>query len=167
MLIRRCKIVYLEPREQVAFDLAALLAGGSGIRRERHWLALAPHLDEAIEVDATERDLLGNLSADEWIDSRLLAKAEAGYATQNELDPECFRNAAAAVIRAVAAETTHDPVTARFWADTCAACLAELDELAAAGRAGLDAHAHAPPPNDGIQRGNSDLPALSGHVYLR
>ena len=47
----------------------------------------------------------------------------------------------------------HDPVTARFWADTCAACLAE--------------HAHAPPPNDGIQRGNTDLPALSGHVYLR
>ena len=61
----------------------------------------------------------------------------------------------------------HDPVTARFWADTCSACLAELDELAAAGRAGLDAHAHAPPPNDGIQRGNTDLPALSGHVYLR
>ena len=61
----------------------------------------------------------------------------------------------------------HDPVTARFWADTCAACLAELDELAAAGRAGLDAHAPAPPPTDGIQRGNTDLPALSGHAYLR
>ena len=61
----------------------------------------------------------------------------------------------------------HDPVTARFWADTCAACLAELDELAAAGRAGLDAHAHAPPPSDGIQRGNADLPALSVHAFLR
>ena len=61
----------------------------------------------------------------------------------------------------------HDPVAARFWADTCAACLEELGELAAAGRAGLDARAHAPPPNDGIQRGNTDLPALSGHVYLR
>ena len=60
-----------------------------------------------------------------------------------------------------------DPVAARFWADTCAACLEELGELAAAGRAGLDARAHAPPPNDGIQRGNTDLPALSGHVYLR
>ena len=45
-------------------------------------------------------------------DGRLLAKAEAGYAAQNELDPESFRNAAAAVIRAVAAETAHDPVTA-------------------------------------------------------
>ena len=60
-----------------------------------------------------------------------------------------------------------DPVAARFWADTCAACLAELDELAAAGRAGLDARAHAPPPNDGIQRGNTDLPALSVHAFLR
>ena len=34
----------------------------------------------------------------------------------------------------------HDPVTARFWADTCAACLAELDELAAAGRATRGLH---------------------------
>ena len=61
----------------------------------------------------------------------------------------------------------HDPVTARFWADTCAACLAELDELAAAGRAGLDADASPPPPNDGIHRGNTDLPALSVHSFLR
>ena len=60
-----------------------------------------------------------------------------------------------------------DPVAARFWSDTCDACLAELDELAAAGRAGLDANAHAPPPNDGIQRGNADLPALSVHAFLR
>ena len=85
MLIRRCKIVYLEPREQVTFDLAALLAGGSGIRRQRHWLALAPHLGEAIEVDATERNLLGNLSADEWIDSRLLAKTGAASALKRLL----------------------------------------------------------------------------------
>ena len=41
---------------------------------------------------------------------------------------------------------------------------ATVDERASAA---MDAHAHAPPPTDGIQRGNTDLPALSGQVYLR
>ena len=73
MRIRRCKVLYLEPREEVEFDLEILLAGGNGMRRERRWLALAPHLGEEIEVDATECDLLGTLSPDEWIDSRQLS----------------------------------------------------------------------------------------------
>jgi putative peptide maturation dehydrogenase len=63
----------LEPREEIDFDLGILLAGGSGMRRERRWLALAPHLGDEIEVDAAERDLLGSLSPDEWIDSRQLS----------------------------------------------------------------------------------------------
>jgi len=69
MRIRRCKVVYLEPREAVEFDLGTLLAGGSGLIRERRWMALAPHLGEEIEVDAAERELLGMLSPDEWVDS--------------------------------------------------------------------------------------------------
>ena len=70
MRIRRCKVVYLEPREAVEFDLGVLLAGGSGLTRERRWVALAPHLGEEIEVDAAERELLGILSPDEWVDSK-------------------------------------------------------------------------------------------------
>jgi len=77
MRVRRCKVLYLEPREQVEFDLDILLAGGNGMRRERRWLALAPHLGEEIEVDADERELLGALSPDEWIDSSELAGASA------------------------------------------------------------------------------------------
>ncbi|MGH8062429.1 MAG: putative peptide maturation dehydrogenase [Pseudoxanthomonas sp.] len=73
MRVRRCKVLYLEPREEVDFDLEILLAGGNGMRRERRWLALAPHLGEEIEVDAAERDLLGSLSPDEWTDSRQLS----------------------------------------------------------------------------------------------
>lgn len=73
MRVRRCKVLYLEPREEAGFDLEILLAGGSGMRRERRWLALAPHLGEEIEVDAAERELLGSLSPDEWIDSRQLS----------------------------------------------------------------------------------------------
>ncbi|KAF1718844.1 putative peptide maturation dehydrogenase [Pseudoxanthomonas wuyuanensis] len=73
MRVRRCKVLYLEPREQVEFDLEVLLAGGSGLVRERRWLALAPHLGQEIEVDAHERELLGALSPDEWTDSRQLS----------------------------------------------------------------------------------------------
>jgi putative peptide maturation dehydrogenase len=76
MRIRRCKVLYLEPREDVEFDLEILLAGGNGMRRKRRWLALAPHLGEEIEVDAAERKLLGALSPEEWSDSRLLSENE-------------------------------------------------------------------------------------------
>lgn len=75
MRIRRCKVVYLEPREAVEFDLGTLLAGGSGLTRERHWVALAPHLGEEIEVDTAERELLGMLSPDEWVDSSQVSGA--------------------------------------------------------------------------------------------
>lgn len=64
------------------------------------------------------------------------------------------------------ADLANDPITSGFWADTCSACLEELEELAAARRAGLDP-LPAPEIDDGIQRGNSDLPALSGHASLR
>ncbi len=77
MRVRRCKVLYLEPREEVGFDLEILLAGGNGMRRERRWLALAPHLGEEIEVDAAERELLGSLSPDEWADSGPLTDAAA------------------------------------------------------------------------------------------
>lgn len=73
MRIRRCAVLFLEPREETSFDLDVLLAGGDGLRRERRWLALAPHLGEEVEVDAAERDLLGALSPHHWIDTRMLA----------------------------------------------------------------------------------------------
>lgn len=73
MRVRRCKVLYLEPREKAEFDLESLLAGGNGMRHTHHWFALAPHLGEEIGVDAAERELLGSLSPDEWIDSRQLS----------------------------------------------------------------------------------------------
>jgi len=72
MRIRRCAVLYLEPREEVAFDLDGLLSGGDGLHRTPRWLALAPHLGEEVEVDAAERELLGALSPGEWRDSRSL-----------------------------------------------------------------------------------------------
>ena len=73
MRVRRCKVLYLEPREKAEFDLESLLAGGNGMRHVHHWFALAPHLGKEIEVGAAERELLGNLSLDEWTDSSQLA----------------------------------------------------------------------------------------------
>ena len=67
MRVRRCAILYLEPREDTAFDLASLLAGGDGLARTQRWLALAPHLGEEVEVDAEERELLGELGPERWI----------------------------------------------------------------------------------------------------
>ena len=72
MKVRRCKVLYLEPREEVGFDLEMLLAGGNGLHRELGWIALAPHLGVEIGVDAAECELLGSLSPDEWVDSGTL-----------------------------------------------------------------------------------------------
>lgn len=68
MRIRRCAVLFLEPRESLSFDLGLLMTGGDGLRRERRWLALAPHLGEEVEVDADERELLGVISPTAWID---------------------------------------------------------------------------------------------------
>ena len=67
MRVRRCAIVYLEPREDAAFDFASLLAGGDGLARTQRWMALAPHLDEEVEVDAAEREMLGMLGPERWV----------------------------------------------------------------------------------------------------
>lgn len=72
MQVRRCAVVMLEPREIVEFELGDLLSGGNGLRRQMAWFALAPHLDDALQLEASERELLGLLSPSEWIDSASL-----------------------------------------------------------------------------------------------
>lgn len=77
MRIRRCAVLFLEPREDVAFELESLLAGGDGLHRNRRWLALAPHVGEEVELDAVERELLGRLSPGQWIDADTLETGDA------------------------------------------------------------------------------------------
>jgi putative peptide maturation dehydrogenase len=72
MRVRRCGVVFLEPREQVEFDLSVLLGGGDGLRRDRRWLALAPHIGSEVEVDEAGRELLGVLSPGQWIEADTL-----------------------------------------------------------------------------------------------
>ena len=73
MRVRRCAIVYLEPRERLGFDLDGLLAGGDGTVRRQQWLAHAPHLDAPVPIDAPARECLGQLSAALWVDAACLA----------------------------------------------------------------------------------------------
>jgi putative peptide maturation dehydrogenase len=68
MRIRRCSILSIEPRERVEFDFDSLLTGGSGVRAEREWVALAPHLGRECILSAQEVVLLGTVSSHEWLE---------------------------------------------------------------------------------------------------
>ncbi len=74
MRIRRCAILFFEPREEVAFALAELLSGRGGVTRTLRWYALAPHLPAPVEISASERDLLGSLSPSQWTEHSALAE---------------------------------------------------------------------------------------------
>lgn len=67
MLIRRCAVVWLEPREVASFQLDDLLSGGTGVVSRLAWFAHAPHLGSAIEIDAAHAPLLGALGPIDWI----------------------------------------------------------------------------------------------------
>jgi putative peptide maturation dehydrogenase len=66
MRIRRCSILSIEPRERVEFDFDSLLTGGNGLRAERQWIALAPHLEQELVLSVEEVILLGTVPSHEW-----------------------------------------------------------------------------------------------------
>ena len=66
MQVRRCALVFVEPRESFDFDLGRLLSGETGIAYQRQWFALAAHLDEEIVLDDDQVAVLGRLSVEEW-----------------------------------------------------------------------------------------------------
>ncbi len=66
MRVRRCAVVFVEPRETPGFDLADLLSGGTGLVHRREWIALAAHLDAGVVLDEAAVGVLGRLSADAW-----------------------------------------------------------------------------------------------------
>src|SRR6187549_1118912 len=73
MQVRRCTVVFVEPRERLDFDLSRLVAGGTGVAPVREWIALAAHLDEEILLDADEVRILGQLSPGDWMNFDALA----------------------------------------------------------------------------------------------
>lgn len=66
MRIRRCSVLWLEPREVAHVELAGLLAGGTGVVSRIQWQAHAPQLPDAVDVDAEDVALLGALSPRDW-----------------------------------------------------------------------------------------------------
>ena len=61
MRIRRCKDLWLEPRETAHVDLEALLSGATGVVTALRWFAHAPPLGQAVEVDFDDVRLLGGM----------------------------------------------------------------------------------------------------------
>lgn len=67
MKLRRCTVVMLEPREEVQFDLQAILRGRTELATQTTWFAWAGHLDQPVAVSAAQRELLGAVSPRNWL----------------------------------------------------------------------------------------------------
>lgn len=76
MQIRRCAVLFVEPREDLDVDWAALFAGQGAIGASLEWVALAPHLDREIVIDAAELAALGGIGLTLW---QQRADCEARY----------------------------------------------------------------------------------------
>lgn len=66
MKLRRCTIVMFEPREEVQFDLQAILQGRAELATRSAWFAIAAHLEQPVAVSVAQRELLGGLSPRHW-----------------------------------------------------------------------------------------------------
>lgn len=65
--VRRCRTLYLEPRQVPSFRWEDLLAGGTGLDAQPEWLALAPHLEGPVCLSESQVLLLGRLDAERWM----------------------------------------------------------------------------------------------------
>ncbi|MDQ3038681.1 MAG: putative peptide maturation dehydrogenase, partial [Pseudomonadota bacterium] len=74
----------MEPREVAHFELADLLAGGTGVVGRLCWFAHAPHLAEPVEIDAAQLPVLGALGSVDWM-PRALLDARYGMAAVGAL----------------------------------------------------------------------------------
>jgi putative peptide maturation dehydrogenase len=84
--LRRCSVLFFEPREKLIFDLAALSSGGSGLRKVVEWIAIAPHADAEIAVTVEEIAVLGSVSPSEWIDADKIWSAHSSAPIESLLE---------------------------------------------------------------------------------
>lgn len=68
MLIRRCAVLYLEPREELDLDLSALFSGQGVLGAATRWIALAPHLGTEIELAPQEAAAIGAIGQTLWLE---------------------------------------------------------------------------------------------------
>jgi len=100
--IRRCAILFVEPRDGFDLDLAGLFSGRNAAVARTRWVALAPHLDGEVELETDEMAALGRIGSGTWIEAdertvasdvleRLVAKGIVvveGDATANARDEQ-------------------------------------------------------------------------------
>jgi putative peptide maturation dehydrogenase len=84
MLIRRCAVLFVEPREDLDVDWAALFAGQGAIGATIEWIALAPHLGEEVIVSGDEVKALGAISLSLW-QERATCESQFGAGTVKRL----------------------------------------------------------------------------------
>lgn len=72
--IRRCRYIYIEPREVVDLDLRQLLNLSDRPETARRWVAIAPHLEDEVDVSEEELLLLGAVGYTHWRKSSDLAQ---------------------------------------------------------------------------------------------
>lgn len=65
-LARRCRDLYLTPREEIGFDLARLFSGQDGLTSSQQWIALAPHLAAEVPVSEEQAQALRRISPTVW-----------------------------------------------------------------------------------------------------
>ncbi|MGV7207694.1 putative peptide maturation dehydrogenase [Oxalobacteraceae bacterium A2-2] len=68
MLIRRCAVLYLEPREELDLDLSALFSGQGVLGAATRWIALAPHLGTETELSPQEAAAIGAIGQTLWLE---------------------------------------------------------------------------------------------------
>ncbi len=78
--VRRCAILLIEPREEIEFDLDGLVTGGPGVRTTRKLVALAPHRDDPVPIDANEMQALAAIPSGEWTPYRDAAERHGSAA---------------------------------------------------------------------------------------
>lgn len=76
MKLRRCAVLFIEPREELAIDWSALLSGSSALGATLRWIVLAPHLEREAEVDAAQLAALGGIGQTAW---RARAECDAQF----------------------------------------------------------------------------------------
>lgn len=82
MRLRRCALLVIEPRETLALDLPSLFGGGDGLAAQRRLLALAPHLQREVELDAADVAVLAVLPVEQWSEAGLLEREHGHDAVQ-------------------------------------------------------------------------------------
>ena len=86
MQVRRCAVVFIEPRERLDFDISRLLQGCTGVEMVCEWIALAAHLDDEQLLDIGEVQALGFISPDAWVEFEALAARQPQIVLESLID---------------------------------------------------------------------------------